>query len=166
MKNGILVCARTGSTRLPNKMMMEINGKTMIEYLIDRMKQSRHCNEIVFCTTQLEQDDVLADIAERAKVSCYRGSNEDKLDRWYKAALQFDIDYFVNVDEDDLFCEPELIDLAFGQQNNTHHDFVKCDESNLVLEFSLLVSRQTYWEPYGRQKPQQIQKDLGYLSTN
>jgi len=132
MKKGILVCARTGSTRLPNKMIMEINGRTTIEHLIDRLKQSRYCDEIVFCTTQLEEDDVLANIAEHAQVSCYRGSNEDKLDRWYKAALQFDIDYFVNVDGDDLFCEPELIDLAFSQHNNTNHDFVKCDESKLV----------------------------------
>ena len=132
MKKGILICARTGSTRLPEKMIADVNGEPVIKYLIKRLQKSKYCDEIVFCTTHLKGDDVLEEIVAEMGVPCYRGSVEDKMDRWYKAAIEYDIDYFVNVDGDDLFCEPELIDLAFVQQENDNHDFVKCDEPKLV----------------------------------
>ena len=132
MKTGILICARTGSTRLPEKMIADVNGEPVIKYLIKRIQKSKYCDEIIFCTTHLKNDDVLEEIVTEMGVSCYRGSVEDKMDRWYKAAVEYDIDYFVNVDGDDLFCEPELIDLAFQQHQMDDHDFVKCDEPKLV----------------------------------
>ena len=132
MKRGIFVCARSGSSRLPNKMNLDLGGKTALEYLIDRIKYSKYYDEIVLCTTNLQEDDCLVDIAKKTNVSYYRGSIEDKLDRWYMAALKFDIDYFVNVDGDDLFCESKLIDMAFKQYDEDDHDFVRCDESKLV----------------------------------
>ena len=132
MKKGIFVCARSGSSRLSNKMNLDLGGKTALEYLIDRIKFSKYYDEIVLCTTNLQEDDCLVDIAKKTNVSYYRGSIEDKLDRWYMAALKFDIDYFVNVDGDDLFCESKLIDMAFKQYDEDDHDFIRCDESKLV----------------------------------
>ena len=132
MKKGILVCARTGSTRLPNKMVADINGRSAIQYLLERMQTSKNYDELIFCTTHLKEDNVLENITKGMNIFCFRGSIEDKMDRWYKAALEYNIDYFVNVDGDDLFCEPELIDLAFDQYEKNDHDFVKCDEGKLV----------------------------------
>ena len=132
MKKGILVCARTGSSRLPNKMVADVNGRSVIQYLLERMQTSKKYDELIFCTTHLKEDDVLENIANGMNIFCFRGSVEDKMDRWYKAALEYNIDYFVNVDGDDLFCEPELIDLAFDQYEKSDHDFVKSDEKNLV----------------------------------
>jgi len=127
MNKGIFITVRTGSKRLPNKALLRINGKTTIEYLIDRTKLSQLSNIIVLCTTILPEDDVLCEIANNNNINYYRGSVEDKLDRWKGACEKFNIDFFVTADGDDLFCEPYLMDLAFGQVETSDTDYIKAD---------------------------------------
>ena len=121
----ILITVRTGSTRLPKKALIEIKGKTTIEHLIDRVKQSQLADIIVLCTTTLSEDDILCKIAENNNIQYYRGSIEDKLDRWLGACKKFNIDFFVTADGDDLFCEHKLIDLAFKQYETSGAEFIR-----------------------------------------
>lgn len=123
--NSILITVRTGSTRLPKKALIEINGKPTIEYLIDRVKQSRFADSIILCTTTLPEDNVLCELAQKNNIKYYRGSIEDKLTRWLGACNKFNVDFFVTADGDDLFCEHTLIDLAFLQYKETKADFIK-----------------------------------------
>lgn len=125
--NSIFITVRTGSTRLPNKALLMIEGKTTIEHLIDRAKRSKLSDKIVLCTTTLPEDDVLCHIAVKNDIYYYRGSVEDKLERWNGAAKKHGVEFFVTADGDDLFCEPELIDLAFEQYNKNKCDFIKAD---------------------------------------
>lgn len=55
----------------------------------------------------------------------FRGSEEDKLERWRSAAEKFNIDFFCTADGDDLFCDPNLIDLAFEQYLRNNSDFIE-----------------------------------------
>ena len=66
--NAILITVRTGSTRLPNKAILEIEGKSTIEHLISRVKHSKLADKIILCTTELEEDNVLCEIAKRNKI--------------------------------------------------------------------------------------------------
>jgi len=132
MTKGIFITVRTGSTRLPNKALRTICGKKTIEFCIERAKKSNKTNKIILCTSAMDEDRVLCEIAKAHHIDFFQGSLEDKLDRWLKAALQYNIDYFVNIDGDDLFCEPELIDLAFEQYERELHDFVRIDEKNMI----------------------------------
>lgn len=125
--NSIFITVRTGSTRLPNKALLMIEGRTTIEHLIDRAKRSKLSDKIVLCTTTLPEDDVLCHIAVKNDIYYYRGSVEDKLERWNGAAKKHGVEFFVTADGDDLFCEPELIDLAFEQYNKSKCDFIKAD---------------------------------------
>ena len=125
--NAVFITVRTGSTRLPNKALLKIRDKTTIEHLIKRVKKSKLANEIVLCTTTLSQDDVLCEIAEKNNIKYYRGSVEDKLERWKGAVDQYSVDFFVTADGDDLFCDPELIDLAFKQYQQNNCDFIKSE---------------------------------------
>ena len=79
-----------------------------------------------------EEDLKLCKIAERNDILCFRGDLKDKVLRWYEAALHYNVEYFVNVDGDDLFCEPELIDMAFSQYEEEKHDFIKVNESEII----------------------------------
>jgi len=106
---------------------LKINNKTTIEYLIERAKRSRRAELIVLCTTHLKEDDVLCEIAKRHGIECFRGPVEDKLMRWLQAVEKFDIEFFVTADGDDLFCEPELIDLAFEQYEKHQPDFIESE---------------------------------------
>jgi spore coat polysaccharide biosynthesis protein SpsF len=133
MRRGIFITVRTSSSRLPNKALMKICNKPTIEYAIDRAKQSTHADVIVLCTSTDSEDNALCELAHKNGIECFRGSLIDKIDRWLQAALEYEVDYFVNIDGDDLFCEPELIDMAFEQYDKENHDFVKCDEENLVV---------------------------------
>lgn len=124
-KRGIFIPVRTGSTRLPEKCLLKIKGLTTIQHTIRRVKKSKLADIIVLCTTKLKEDDILAEIAKRENIECFRGSVKDKLERWRGTAEKFNVDFFVTVDGDDLFCEPELIDLAFKQYQKEKPDFIE-----------------------------------------
>jgi spore coat polysaccharide biosynthesis protein SpsF len=128
MKKAIFITVRTGSTRLPKKALIKINGETTIERLISRVKNSKQKEEIILCTTTLEEDKILCDIAGKNNIKYFRGPVEDKLMRWLGAVDKFGVDFFVTADGDDLFCEPELIDLAFTQAEKTKADFIESPE--------------------------------------
>ncbi|MFH1727668.1 MAG: hypothetical protein ABIA04_04545 [Pseudomonadota bacterium] len=128
MNKSILITVRMGSTRLPNKALMEINGKSTTEHLISRVKRSQKADNIILCTTHLPEDDILGEIAKNNNISCFRGPVEDKLERWNGACRMYDIEFFVTADGDDLFCEPMLIDLAFDQYEKYKFDFVESSQ--------------------------------------
>ena len=127
MKKAIFITVRTGSTRLRNKALLDFNNTTTIEYLIDRLFNTKKSDCMILCTTTLSEDDKLFEIANRRGINCFRGSTKDKLDRWKNASKEFNIDFFVTADGDDLFCEPKLLDLAFDQFNRNQADFISGD---------------------------------------
>jgi len=125
MNKAIFITVRTGSTRLPKKCLLKVNGKTNIEFLIERLKRSKKADMIVLCTTKLPEDTILCNIARKNGIKVFRGSVKDKLERWLGAAKKYDADFFVTADGDDLFSEPKLIDLAFKQYEKTKCDFIE-----------------------------------------
>ena len=64
----IFISDRTGSTRLPQKALIDIEGRKTIEYLIDRVKRSQYAENIILCTTTLEEDDILCDVAHKNNI--------------------------------------------------------------------------------------------------
>lgn len=118
------ITVRTGSSRLPNKALLQIRGKSSIEHLIDRVKQVKKTDMIILCTSDKPEDSVLVEIAKKNKIGYFCGSLEDKLGRWLGAVRKFKIDYFVTVDGDDLFADPYLIDLAIKQMEDNPCDFI------------------------------------------
>jgi spore coat polysaccharide biosynthesis protein SpsF len=125
LENAIFITVRTGSTRLPNKALLQVDGRATIEYLIERCKKSQLAKKIILCTTTLNEDMALVELAKKHGIEFYQGSVEDKLDRWLQAARKFNVGCFVTADGDDLFCEPELMDMAFRQLHATGVDFVE-----------------------------------------
>jgi len=125
MTKAIFITVRTASTRLPQKCLLEINGIKNIEFLINRLKRSKLADLIVLCTTKNKEDDILCDIATENNIKFFRGSENDKLDRWLGAARQFNVDFFVTADGDDLFCDSVLIDSAFNQYHYEPTDFIE-----------------------------------------
>ena len=121
----IFITVRSASTRLPNKAHLMINDKKTIEYVIDQAKKSHLSDMVVLCTTLNPEDDELCNIAIKNNIKYYRGSVDDKLDRWLQAAKQNNVDFFVTADGDDLFCSHELIDLAFEQYERNNSDFIQ-----------------------------------------
>lgn len=90
----ILLQARVGSTRLPGKAMKTILGKPMLHYTVETLKQSSAADRIVMVIPTNPKDDLLVDFAEKAGVRWFRGSEENVLERFYRASLQFKDDYY------------------------------------------------------------------------
>ncbi|AKN33923.1 acylneuraminate cytidylyltransferase [Clostridium carboxidivorans P7] len=108
-----IVCimqARTGSTRLPGKVLRKICGKTVLEHDINRLKKSNTINIIVVATTTLDQDDIIVEIAREASVTCFRGSQDDVLSRYYYAAKENKADVVIRVTSDCPLIDPQIID--------------------------------------------------------
>jgi len=132
IKKGVFITARMGSKRLPGKHLLKINDQYCIEHIIERVKKSKYADRIVLCTTLLDQDTKLCEIANKHGIDVFRGSVIDKLDRWRGAVEKYDIDFFVTADADDLFCDPGLIDMAFDQCDRTKADFIEWDQDKLI----------------------------------
>lgn len=113
MKKGIFIPVRTCSSRLTNKPLIEFKGKTVLKHLINRMKDSKFADIIVICTTKLKEDDILVEIARKNKIKYFRGDEKDILNRHLGTSIKYDIDLIVNVDGDDLFCDPKHVDKTF-----------------------------------------------------
>jgi len=111
--NSIFISVRTGSTRLPNKSILKIKDKYTIEYVINSVKKSKYADRIVLCTTKKPEDNILCEIAKKNNISYYKGSEHDKFKRWYWAAIEYNVGFFVTVDGDDLFYDSKLADICF-----------------------------------------------------
>jgi spore coat polysaccharide biosynthesis protein SpsF len=132
MCKAVFITARLSSTRLPRKHLLKIHNRCCLEYVIEHAKLIKQAEKIILCTTKLSEDDVLVELASKHKILTYRGSVLDKIDRWYSAAKVHDIDFFVTADGDDLFCEPELMDMAFEQYDRTKADFINWETTGIV----------------------------------
>lgn len=110
-KTGIIIQARTGSTRLPGKMLMEFyDGRTLLEIVLTRIKKFHSDAQIVLATTVNGTDDALCAMAERQGVKCFRGSEENVLGRFIAAAQAFGIEKVVRVCADNPFIDKSFLD--------------------------------------------------------
>jgi spore coat polysaccharide biosynthesis protein SpsF (cytidylyltransferase family) len=126
MNCAVFVTARTASTRLPKKALTNLYGSTtVIEHILRRAKLAKTANLVILCTTLESDDDVLCNIAELNGVQYFRGSTEDKLERWNEAAKRFNIAQIVTMDGDDPFCDPHLVEMGFEQLTSRNLDFIE-----------------------------------------
>jgi len=124
MKTAIFLSIREKAKRLPKKVLLKVKDKTLTEHLINRLKEAKLPDKIVLCTSINTADDVLIDIAKKTGIEYFRGSEDDKLGRYFNAALKFKIDFMIIVDGDDIFCDPEYIDKTIQAFIDTGADFI------------------------------------------
>ena len=109
-----IVQARMGSSRLPGKVMMDLAGEPMLTRDINRVKRAKTLSEIVVATTVEPADDVIEDLCRRSDWVWFRGSEQDVLDRYYRAALTHKADTVVRITSDCPLIEPTIVDQVVG----------------------------------------------------
>ena len=119
-----IIQARMGSNRLPGKVMREICDTPMLELLIERLKHARRLDAIVVATTDKPADDVLEALASRLDVGCFRGSEDDVLDRVLKAAQAAKADVIVEITGDCPLTDPAMVDRVTDVYLANRYDFV------------------------------------------
>src|SRR5262245_2103056 len=126
MKIVAVVQARTGSSRLPGKVLLPLKGKTLLERMLHRIGAATTLSDIIVATTRKSEDDPIRDICRRLQIQCYSGHPTDLLDRHYKAAVNCKADIVVKIPSDCPFIDPTIIDrvLRYYLENFHLYDFV------------------------------------------
>lgn len=124
MKTVAIIEARMTSTRLPGKIMIPVLGKPLLELLVERLKRAKLLNQIVIATTQNSSDDVVEQLAHRLGVGCFRGSEEDVLDRVLRAARTYNVDIIVEVTGDCPLMDPIILDQIIHTYQTKNVDYV------------------------------------------
>lgn len=119
-----IIQARTDSTRLPNKVLEEIEGKPVILHVIERTQHASLLNGIVLATTTRAVDTPLADLVRAHGIPVFRGDCDDVLDRYYQAATRFHAEVIVRITGDCPLIDPHIIDLVIQMFLQHHYDYV------------------------------------------
>lgn len=105
-----VIQARMGSKRLPEKALLLLNGKTVIETIVERLKQAKEIDGIILSTSDSKENDVLADHATKIGLEVFRGSESDLVSRHLGALKKIDADVMIKVTADAPLVDPNLVD--------------------------------------------------------
>ncbi len=124
MSVNAIIQARCGSTRFPNKVFALIDGKPLLWHVVNRLKYATKIDDIIVATTVSEKDDKIEEWCKENNVHCFRGSEENVLNRYYSASEAFPSDYVVRITADDPFKEPKVIDAVITKLIEGGYDHV------------------------------------------
>ncbi len=115
MRTVALVQARTDSSRLPGKVLADLDGKPVIEHVITAARAAERIDDVVVATTDRSVDEELvAFVTEELSTSCYAGEYEDVLRRLRVAAEIIEAQIVVRLTADCPFLDPAVIDRVVG----------------------------------------------------
>lgn len=116
--------ARMKSSRLPGKVMFKVCEKTILEHIIDRALQSLKITDVIVATTVSKEDDPIEKLCNDIGIPCFRGSEEDVLDRVSKAHQWFNTDIVVQLTGDSPFLDWKTIDKTIELFESSSVDYV------------------------------------------
>lgn len=124
-----IIQARTGSKRLPRKVLKKISNISLIEWVILRLKKSRRIKKIILATTKQKKDDILVTIAQKNKINFYRGPNLDVLGRFFGAANLQKTDLIIRICSDNPFIDATEVDYLIRKFKSKKYDY-SCNHQN------------------------------------
>jgi spore coat polysaccharide biosynthesis protein SpsF len=104
--------ARMGSSRLPGKVLEDINGKPALTRLLNRLRYCRSVDEVILATSTHSRDDALERWAEQENIFCFRGSEDDVLQRVVDAHTFVKSDVIVEITGDSILTDPDVVDMG------------------------------------------------------
>lgn len=126
-KIGFLITARLKSSRLPKKLLLDIEGKSLIHHVVDRIKELDEIDTIVMCTSINPQDDELERISKEQSIECFRGNEEDVLQRLLDASEEYGLDYFIGITGENPLFSIEYTRKVLKRIHEGAFDFIAPD---------------------------------------
>lgn len=126
MKIAIVIQSRTGSSRLPGKILMPLAGAPLLARMVERVRAAAVPAEIIVATTTDASDDPVAALCAGIDTQCFRGHPTDLLDRHYQAGRAADADVVVKIPSDCPLIDPGVIErvIGFYLAHAAEYDFV------------------------------------------
>ena len=122
-KASVIIQARMGSTRLPDKVLMPLAGKAVLEHVIRRCQQAKFVDKVVVATTVDLKDLAIVRFVSGLGVSVFCGSTNDVLDRYYQAARFFELQHIVRITADCPMIDPDVIDRVIEKYFDSDVDY-------------------------------------------
>jgi spore coat polysaccharide biosynthesis protein SpsF len=122
----VVIQARTGSSRLPNKVLMPLAGRPLLERMIERVRAATTPGGLVVATTTEPGDEPIRELCRSLRTACYSGHPTDLLDRHLRAGHATGADCVVKIPSDCPLVDPAVIDrvITFYIEHHTRFDFV------------------------------------------
>jgi len=105
-----VIQARISSTRLPGKILKKIEGKTILEHVIDRVREAKKLDDVIVATTVRKEDLEIVKLCANLGISVFCGSEDDVLDRYYQVARLFKAEHIIRITSDCPLVDPLVID--------------------------------------------------------
>ncbi len=122
---GCIVQARIGSTRLPGKVMLNLDEKNpVLHYVLEQLRSCKLIDKIIVATTTLDEDNVIENFADTMDVDVFRGSSSDVLDRYYQCAKKFSIDTIIRITADNPLIDPTIVDDLIKKFTSNSYDYL------------------------------------------
>lgn len=145
MKILAITQARYGSTRLPAKILKEVNGQTLLEIHLLRILQSKSIDKLKIATTDEEGSRYIVAVADKVGVEYHKGSVEDVLTRFYDTAAPEKPDYVLRFTSDCPLIDPSVIDSVIKFCIDGDYDYASTDPETFpdgldteVMKFSAI----------------------------
>lgn len=119
-----IIQARMGSTRLPGKVLKDVDGVPLLKYQVERVKKSYLIDQLVIATSTLDQDDSVVELCERNGIEVFRGSEDDVLTRYFECGRQYQADIVVRLTGDCPLSDPKIIDDAIAVFQGQEVDYL------------------------------------------
>lgn len=134
--NLVIIQAHIASTRLPAKVMKIIKDKEILLHVYERCLKAKKVDKVVIATSVNKENDEIEDFCKKYNIACFRGAENDVLDRFYQCAKLYNPDIIIRVTSDCPFLEPKLIDYWVSNMENDPIEFVE-EEKELYTGFGL-----------------------------
>jgi spore coat polysaccharide biosynthesis protein SpsF len=124
LKTGLILFCRYNSSRLPGKILREINGKPILAYIYERLRYAAPEHELVVATSREVSDDPIVAYCQAHDMTCFRGDLNNVAHRFLACALQYGFDYAVRITGDSLFASPQIIRAMLPYAESGEYDLI------------------------------------------
>jgi glutamate-1-semialdehyde aminotransferase/spore coat polysaccharide biosynthesis protein SpsF (cytidylyltransferase family) len=118
-----IIQARMSSTRLPQKILLKVLKKTLLEYTVERANQAKRIKEVIVATTTNPADQPVVNLMKKLGIKFYRGSENNVLDRYYQTAKKFKIQHIARLTSDCPIIDPQVIDQIAKKYFDSQADY-------------------------------------------
>lgn len=121
---GIVILCRYSSSRLPGKILMEIDNKSILKHIVDRVSLAVPNNKIIVATSKEASDDKIANYCNKENINLYRGSLSNVAKRFYEAGNTLNTKYICRINGDNFFIDPVLLRYMIRDRFIENHLFI------------------------------------------
>lgn len=151
MKRLAIIQARMSSSRMPGKVLEDLDGLPLIVFMARRVQRARSVDQLIVATSTDASDDPLANVLERHGIECFRGDLADVLDRFCQAARGARADYVVRLTGDCPLMDADLVDSALAELASGRYDYVSNVEppthpDGISVEAFTMAALETAWK--------------------